>query len=91
MAGGGWVAVLNTLNLAMQLRSPEAILGRCLSLYQALTFGGMALGTYATGLLADLIGMERAIELSALCLAATLALRWLAPMPSRDEGRVGAT
>lgn len=29
VAGGGWVATLSTLNVAMQLRSPEAILGRC--------------------------------------------------------------
>lgn len=91
VAGGGWVATLTSLNVAMQLRSPEEILGRCLSIYQAATFGGMALGAYAVGLLADLAGVERAIEGSALFLLATLMLRWLAPMPSRDEGRVGTT
>lgn len=30
VAGTGWVAALTTLNIAMQLRSPDAILGRCL-------------------------------------------------------------
>ncbi|MFM5953075.1 MAG: MFS transporter, partial [Novosphingobium sp.] len=89
IAGGGWVATLTTLNVAMQLRSPEAILGRCLSIYQAVTFGGMALGAYAMGLLSDLVGISAAIFASAGFLILQLPLlRWLAPMPGRDEGRV---
>jgi MFS family permease len=89
VAGGGWVATLTTLNVAMQFRSPEAILGRCLSIYQAVTFGGMALGAYAVGLLSDLIGLAPAIRACAILLLALIPLlRWLAPMPARDEGRV---
>lgn len=38
-AGGAWVARLSTLNMAMQMRAPDAILGRCLAIYQALAFG----------------------------------------------------
>ena len=53
VAGGGWVATLTSLNVAMQLRSPEDILGRCLSIYQAVTFGGMALGAWCGGLAGD--------------------------------------
>jgi MFS family permease len=89
VAGGGWVATLTTLNVAMQFRSPEAILGRCLSIYQAVTFGGMALGAYAVGLLSELIGLAPAIRACAILLLALIPLlRWLAPMPARDEGRV---
>lgn len=89
IAGGGWVATLSTLNVAMQLRSPEAILGRCLAIYQAVTFGGMALGAYAVGLMSDFIGVADTIRISAaLLLVMTPLLRWLAPMPARDEGRV---
>ena len=91
VAGGSWVATLTTLNVAMQLRSPEAILGRCLAIYQSVTFGGMALGAYALGVLADLIGVPGAIRAAAmLLLAGWPLLRWLAPMPARDEGRLGA-
>ena len=91
VAGGGWVATLTSLNVAMQLRSPEAILGRCLAIYQSVTFGGMALGAYALGVLADLIGVPGAIRAAAVLLLAGLPLlRWLAPMPARDEGRLGA-
>lgn len=89
IAGGGWVATLTTLNVAMQLRSPEEILGRCLAVYQAVTFGAMALGAYTAGLLSDTIGVAGAIRAAAvLLLTLAIALRWLAPMPAHDEGRV---
>ena len=90
VAGGSWVATLTTLNVAMQLRSPEAILGRCLAIYQSVTFGGMALGAYTLGVLADLISVAGAIRTAAAVLLVSLPLlRWLAPMPARDEGRLG--
>src|SRR3546814_16521794 len=75
--------------LAMQLRSPEAILGRGLSIYQAVTFGGMALGAWLLGIVADLWSLPAAIAAAAVWLvASSLLLRSLAPMPRRDEGRV---
>lgn len=89
IAGGAWVSTLTTLNVAMQLRSPEDILGRCLSIYQAVTFGAMALGAYTLGLVADLSSLPAAVLGSAgwLLLSAML-LRFVAPMPRRDEGRI---
>jgi len=89
VAGGAWVSTLTTLNVAMQLRSPEDILGRCLSIYQAVTFGAMALGAYTIGLVADLTSLPAAILGSAgWLLLTTLVLRFVAPMPQRDEGRI---
>lgn len=89
VAGAGWVAAMTSLNVAMQLRSPEAILGRCLSLYQAVTFGGMALGAWAWGWLADARGLPFAIHAAAAWLLLSLyVLRRFARMPARDEGRV---
>ena len=90
LAGGSWVAALTSLNVAMQLRSPEAILGRCMAIYQSVTFGGMALGAYTLGVLADVVGVPGAIRCAAgLLLVLAPLLRWLAPMPAKDEGRVG--
>ncbi|WP_338425195.1 MFS transporter [Sphingopyxis kveilinensis] len=89
VAGAAWVSTLTTLNVAMQLRSPEEILGRCLSIYQAVTFGAMALGAYAMGSVADLTSLPAAILASAgWLLLSALVLRFIAPMPRRDEGRV---
>ena len=89
VGGAAWVSTLTTLNVAMQLRSPEAILGRCLSLYQAVTFGAMALGAYSLGSIADLWSLPAAILLAAGWLAlSAVVLPIIAPMPQRDEGRI---
>ncbi|QGN56434.1 MFS transporter [Novosphingobium sp. Gsoil 351] len=89
IAGAGWVAAMTSLNVAMQLRSPETILGRCLSLYQAVTFGGMALGAWMWGWLADVRGLPFALHAAAAWLALSLiVMRRIAPMPTRDEGRL---
>lgn len=88
-AGLGFVAIMTTLNVSMQLRSPEEILGRCLSIYQAITFGGMALGAWMWGALADRTGLAFATEVAAgWLILATVVLRVLAPMPAPHEGRV---
>jgi predicted MFS family arabinose efflux permease len=89
-AGAGFVAAMTSLNVAMQLRSQEAILGRCLSIYQATTFGGMALGAWGWGAAADWLGLPFAIHAAAAWLALTVALHWLAPMPRPGEGLVDA-
>ena len=91
IAGAAWVSALTTVNVAMQLRSPNAILGRCMSIYQTVTFGGMALGSWVWGLLADWRGLPVALQTAALFLAVSLLiLRLFAPMPGRDEGRIDA-
>ena len=89
IAGAAWVAGLTTVNVAMQMRSPDHILGRCLSIYQAITFGGMAIGSWLWGALADWRGLPFALHCSAGFLFVTLVLlRQFAPMPGRDEGRI---
>ena len=90
LAGIGWVSAMTSLNVAMQLRSPEDILGRCLSLYQAVTFGGMAIGAWAWGTLADVYSLTTAMYAAAAWLGMTLVLHFVAPMPTREEGRVDA-
>ncbi len=89
VAGMAWVSVLTTLNVAMQLRSPEAILGRCMAIYQAVTFGAMALGAWLFGMIADLWTLAAAVLVAAgwLTLSA-IVVPMLAPMPGRDEGRI---
>src|SRR3546814_20153818 len=80
---------LTTLNVAMQLRSPEEILGRCLSIYQATTFGAMALGAYTLGLVADLSSLPVAmLGAAGSILLSALVLRFVSPMQRRAEGRI---
>lgn len=87
IGGVGWVTALTTLNVAMQVRSPDAILGRCLSIYQAVTFGGMAVGAWTWGAIADWQDLQSALIMAAVWLASSLVLlRLLAPMPQVGEG-----
>jgi MFS family permease len=90
IAGAGWVIGLTTINVAMQLRSPDAILGRCLSLHQAVTFGGMAVGSWVWGSVADWWDLPTALHASAAFLVVSLVvLRIIAPMPEMhpDAGK----
>lgn len=88
--GMGWASAMTSLNVAMQLRSPEDILGRCLSIYQAVTFGGMALGAWVWGSVADIVSLQTALHAAAVWLLASLAMHFFAPMPTREEGRLDA-
>ena len=91
LAGMAWVMILTTINTAVQLRSPEAILGRCLSMYQAVTFGGMALGAWTWGAAADWRGLPFALHGAAIVLIVSFAaLRLVARLPRLGEGVVRA-
>ena len=82
IAGAGWVTGMTSINVMMQMRSPDDIIGRCLSIYQAVTFGGMAMGAWVWGALADLTSLPTALHAAAMWLLASLVvLRLLAPLP----------
>ncbi|MCJ2180687.1 MFS transporter [Novosphingobium album (ex Hu et al. 2023)] len=86
-AGMGWVWIMTTINTAVQMRSPDEILGRCLSIYQAVTFGGMALGSWAWGALADWKSLPFALHAGSVFLFVSFAiLRLVAPLPRPGEG-----
>ncbi len=91
LAGAGQVAALTSLNVSMQLRSPDDILGRCLSIFQALTFGGFAVGSWIWGAVSDVAGLAAALLAAAgWMVAALFAMRFFAPMPEIGEGTVAA-
>lgn len=89
VGGMGWVLILTSINTAVQMRAPDAILGRCLSIYQAVTFGGMALGSWAWGAIADWRGLPTALHTaSAFLIVSFVILRLIAPLPKPGEGVV---
>lgn len=87
LAGCGHVSAMTSLNVAIQMRSPDELLGRVISIYQAMIFGGMALGSAAWGTLSDIAGTQLALLASAAWLLVTLGvMRAFAPMPKIGEG-----
>ena len=70
VAGACWVLALSLFNTIVQLSTPRWVVGRALSLYQTLTFGGIAVGSWLWGELAEDYG----ISYSLLCSCALMLL-----------------
>ncbi len=89
LAGMAFVAIMTSLNSAMQFRAPDEILGRCMSTYQAVTMGGMALGAWTWGATADAASLPFALHAaSAFLVIGSLVLAKIAPVPKFGEGVV---
>lgn len=81
VAGAGWVLALSSFNVTVQLSSPRWVVARALSLYQMLTFGGMAAGAWAAGIIAGEYSVSVALFIAGGVAASTLVIgRWL-PLP----------
>jgi MFS family permease len=81
IGGGAWVTALSLFNTIVQLSTPRWVVGRALSLYQAATFGGMALGSWLWGLVAEERGLPFALSAAAVALVAGGALGLRIPLP----------
>lgn len=61
LAGAGWVAALSTFNVSVQMAAPRWVVARALALYQMAAFGGMTLGSWLFGSIAEGKGVEAAL------------------------------
>jgi len=73
-AGAAWVLVMSLFNVTVQLSTPRWVVGRALSLYQTANFGGMAIGAWIWGALADQAGLGAALATAGLAIALTALL-----------------
>ncbi len=80
-AGACWVLALSLFNVTVQLSTPRWVVGRALSLYQTATFGGMAVGSWIWGVIAESYGTDDALIVSGgvLVLGAVVGLRYVLP------------
>ncbi len=81
VAGACWVSALSLFNIIVQLSTPRWVVGRALSLYQTVTFGGIAGGSWLWGVAADRYGLSNALLMSAavLVLGVVIGLRFSMP------------
>ncbi len=86
LGGACWVLALSLFNVTVQLSTPRWVVGRALSLYQTATFGGMALGSWLWGIVAEATGRPRRCSAPRPAHARRPALvgLWL-PLPDRPS------
>lgn len=84
VCGGAWVMSLSLLNTTVQMSTPRWVVARALSLYQMAIFGGMALGSWGWGTLAESFSVELALLAAGAAMLAGLAIGFKLPLPARD-------
>ena len=86
LAGFGWVTALATFNVSVQMSAPRWVVARAVSLYQMTAFGGMAVGAWLFGWLAEHHGVVQALYASAAVqFAAAMLGLWRALPQVGDE------
>lgn len=81
VGGACWVLALSHFNVTVQMSTPRWVVGRVLSIYQTATFGGIALGSWIWGVVADAHGPDVALLAAAVTMLAGGALGFLLPLP----------
>jgi MFS family permease len=73
LAGGAWLSLLSSLNVAVQTVVPSWVRARALSVYMLVFYGGLTLGSALWGAVGARLGVPRALLLSAAGMIAGLA------------------
>lgn len=96
LSGAGWVQALSGFAVAGQMWAPRAIVGRVTALISAVTFGGIAMGSWLWGHFAEAHGITTALMASGGAMILLPLLGLVLPMPAHaaagaaDVGRNGA-
>ncbi|MEW6642879.1 MAG: MFS transporter [Pseudomonadota bacterium] len=78
IAGAGWTLSITLFNVAIQLSAPRWVAGRALATFQAAISGGVAIGSWGWGHVADALTTDHALLISAaLMFASPLLGLWL--------------
>lgn len=79
LGGAAWVLALSTFNVTVQTSSPRWVVGRTVAIYQMVTFGGLAAGSWLSGEVAEEFGLSWCLLVTgALMAVSTLLGRRLA-------------
>jgi MFS family permease len=74
LGGACWVLALSTFNVTVQTSSPRWVVGRTVAIYQMVTFGGLAIGSWLSGQVATHWGLVICLTCSGALMAASAAL-----------------
>ncbi len=82
--GACWVLALSLFNTTVQLSTPRWVVGRALSFYQTAAFGGIAVGSWIWGALAESYGVSTSLMLASLAMVLGAAIGWALWLPSLE-------
>jgi MFS family permease len=74
LGGASWVLALSTFNVTVQTSSPRWVAGRTVSIYQMVTFGGLAIGSWLSGVVANQFGLGICLTSSGTLMALSALL-----------------
>ncbi len=81
LGGASWVTDMALFNATLQLSTPRWVVGRAIALYQTGVFGGMALGSWIWGQLAEAAGLPVTFFAVAVLLALGAMAGRIIPLP----------
>ncbi|RVP46077.1 MFS transporter [Sinorhizobium medicae] len=85
LGGAGWLITWTGIDVSVQLASPRWVVGRTLSIYYALSAGGMAAGSWIWGTVAQNYSLTWALEGAAGALLMVAAAGILFPVRPWEE------
>lgn len=74
VAGASWIVTFASLNVFLQSETPRWVVGRVFSFFNMAAFGGLAIGSWAWGLVSDANGPGLALQLSSAAMLFGTAL-----------------
>ena len=74
LGGACWVLALSTFNVTVQTSSPRWVVGRTVAIYQMVTFGGLAVGSWLSGLAATHFGLVQCLAGSGVAMVLSTLL-----------------
>ena len=84
VAGASWMIAVTLFNIGVQLSTPRWVAGRALAAYQAAIAGGVAIGSWLWGYVANGVGVDKALMIAgAVMFVSPILAIWLR-MPSTE-------
>ncbi len=88
LAGAGWLVTLSTFNVTVQLATPRWVVARALAIYQMMAFGGMAIGSWLFGWVAEVFSIEISLMATAAVTIVGAATGLMRPLPNLESANL---
>ena len=88
VGGSCWIAAVATYNSAVQILVPDWVKARALALYQTAIYGGLALGSFLWGHLAQTMGVQGALVAAGSLMLVCAFLLYQSRLPELDPTHI---